>query len=283
MKAMNKLGLLLLASGCLLLANCSGPSKTQKRKSLTDSVGQSEDAFGETEVIQHQGYLPPNVGTDEENAADPANVAIEENKAIEPKNVFSKTGETLTLSNVKQQGTAKRFLGALALTKVYSRVFEETKQNGEWFDCGGRDQKICIVSMFNPGEANALGELEYTYKMSSVEHEKEFKMNYLRSLRAGVSRQCNRLIDVEWAEDDLTGNQLVKSKKSVAADGVHDFMLTLLNLPLNIKFEFPSQTYADSFNAIVVKAEKDQEEEVAKSAYKSLCLYLATDPLIIMY
>jgi uncharacterized protein with WD repeat len=109
-------------------------------------------------------------------------------------------------------------------------------------------------------------------------------LNYTRTLRSALSRECISLVDAELVKlkaKDVTTNLLVKADAPTAAD-LNSFMMRLLGLTgSTVKVNFEAEGYVNDF-AAVVSGSKDKTQG-QRNAYIGLCIAISMDPLVFLY
>lgn len=206
-----------------------------------------------------------------------------------------------------------RYLDALALTRVYSRVFpvrlnRNRAQNG----CGGHLHSFCASSLFTISEAADLKSLHLAIpQLSEFDRSSGLSLNYFRALRAMLARECRLLVDAEWETIDTPNEHvLVFRKENPQIGDLVSFASRLHGLPAGISGvseAFQLQGYLDAF-AMARKEALEERQKAAleaqnsnsgnnttesfdvemataalKDAYVALCMALGSDPVLYLY
>ncbi len=189
----------------------------------------------------------------------------------------------IPLLQLPASGTQMRFLDAIALTEVYSRVFQKDTNN-RWKGCGN-DVQWCQKSMFSKEEAKFLGTFSLIDGVDSFRVQKDFTLNYTRNLRATLYRECRNLVDLEWQRlntpDGVKQNVLIYRQGIPTAADLDQFSRRLFGLSgTDIVIDNMASEYQAAF-AASVGTKKDAE--TMKSGYVVACMALAMDPAVFLY
>ncbi len=189
----------------------------------------------------------------------------------------------IPLLQLPASGTQMRFLDAVALTEVYSRVFTKDASN-RWKGCGNEAQ-WCQKSMFSKEEAKFLGTFSLLDGVDSFRVQKDFTLNYTRNLRATLYRECRNLVDLEWQRlntpDGVKQNLLIHRQGIPTAVDLDQFSRRLFGLSgTDIVIDNMASEYQAAF-AASVGTRKDAE--TLKSGYVVACMALAMDPAVFLY
>lgn len=194
------------------------------------------------------------------------------------------------LSLLPEEGSSLRYMDARALTKIYQNVF--TKKAYGYMHCERdkpRSPADCTDSIFNRYERPAMGSFDLgTPRMdrapANVNPVTSLTLNYTRTLRAALSRECISLVDAELVKlkaNDVAANVLVKAEAPSAAD-LNSFMMRLLGLTgSSVKVNFEAEGYVTDF-ASVVTGSKDKNQG-QRNAFIGVCIAISMDPLVFLY
>lgn len=204
--------------------------------------------------------------------------------------IMESDSESGGLSLLPETGTAMRFLDARALTKYYANVFS-MKAFG-YMHCEKdkpRSPADCTDSIFNRDERPSMGSFDLgTPRMNrapaNVNPAVNLTLNYTRTLRSALSRECISLVDSELAKlkaGTAASNFLIKSDKPTAAD-LDAFLKRILGLNgTTVALTFDAEGYAADFGA-VVGASTDKTAAV-RNGFIGLCIAISMDPLVFIY
>ena len=216
-----------------------------------------------------------------------ADQPLSKNPAVQTIEVEGNQTPEISLELVQQKGAEKRFATPYAITKTLSNVF--TRENGLWnYPCNGLRQEVCASSLFTPEESAHMGGADYDFRVGKLQTVKDYSLTYLRALRAGAGRECDRLIQSEWSQANPEENLLVKEKTAISEETILQFMKKLLGIPDSMEMQFPAKDYSDSFSSVLGKIEDREnltpETEMAlQQGFQALCIALVTDPLVFVY
>ena len=272
----------------MIQTSCSIEPKESTRISIFNEIAQVDENSGDAKPEPQPG--PDNVGTPPDGNSgipSPVNPPL-----VDPNDPNTKADKRITieqnenavvkeLSLVQQKGSHKRFLGTKALTQIYSRVFIQT--NGKWNYYCRFFKSHCKENMFNTAESNAMGDFDFDRNFSNLTPVRAFKLEYIRSLRGALQRECRVLVEAEWDAEDLTKNKVVRNKTSIEAATIDGFMKTLLGVPPGFDLNFPAETYATEINALNKDKTVEENALELKDNFIYLCILLGSDPLVIMY
>jgi len=189
----------------------------------------------------------------------------------------------IPLLQLPASGSQMRFLDAIALTDVYSRVFSKDANN-RWKGCGN-DVQWCQKSIFNKDEARFLGTFSLLDGVDSFRVKKDFTLNYTRNLRAMLYRECRNLVEIEWqrfATADSANQNILVFRQSVPETADLDrFSRRLFGLTgTDIPIDNMASEYQAAFAASVMTK---KDAATLKSGYVVACMALAMDPAVFLY
>lgn len=204
--------------------------------------------------------------------------------------INSGDSDNTVLQLVPETGSAMRFLDARGLTLYYQNVFSR-KAYG-FMHCEKTKPIVaadCTDSIFTKDERVAMGAFDLgsprmNRAPSNINPPANLTLNYTRTLRSALSRECISLVDAELVKfkaSDLAANILIKADKPTATD-INEFMKRILGVtgtPIAVSVD--AETYATSF-AEVVAANKDKNAGM-RNGYIGLCIALTMDPLVFIY
>src|SRR5689334_19160368 len=104
--------------------------------------------------------------------------------------------ETIPLLKNPPPGTVLRLPDSFALTQVYERVFSRRSNNNFGIACTFDDLAWCNKNMFTKDESMTMGTLYIPFVINMV-GQKGSTINYLRSLRSGLFRECSAMVNTE--------------------------------------------------------------------------------------
>ncbi len=194
------------------------------------------------------------------------------------------------ISLLPEAGSHMRLMDARGLNEFYQNVFAKKKFG--YMHCERNKPMVpadCTDSIFTRDERPAMGSFDLgTPRMnrspSNVNPAANLTLNYTRTLRAALSRECNSLVDIELANlkaNNLAANVLVKADKPTAAD-LDSFMKKLLGLSgTAIVLPIESAGYVTDFEK--VKAATKDGNAGTRNGFVGLCMALTMDPLVFIY
>lgn len=234
-------------------------------------------ASPKADTFKKHGDTTTNIGTDGTN--------LPGSDGIDAQGV---SGNELQL--IAPEGSAMSFLDSKALTLVYSRIFK--KSSVGWRHCVSSKPTDILAcdDVFSPDERSTLGSFDiYNPAMGRGEHNinrvSNVSLNYVRSLRAGLSRECGNLVTTELAALKAgtgTANILVKADLPTAAT-IEEFFRRILDVKDNpeIKVDIDASGYASDFpKSVALVADKTK---ASYNAYLNLCISVAMDPQVFLY
>lgn len=204
--------------------------------------------------------------------------------------IHSGDSDNTVLQLVPETGSAMRFLDARGLTLYYQNVF--ARKAFGFMHCEKTKPIVaadCTDSIFTKDERVAMGAFDLgsprmNRAPSNINPPANLTLNYTRTLRSALSRECISLVDAELVKfkaGDLTTNLLIKSDKPTASE-INEFMKRILGVAgTAITVSVDAETYATSF-AEVVTANKDKNAGL-RNGYIGLCIALTMDPLVFIY
>jgi len=109
-------------------------------------------------------------------------------------------------------------------------------------------------------------------------------LNYTRTLRVALDRECTNLVNVEFpamTRGNSAANILIKSASPTPADFEFFFkvMMGIKNSPE--KVDISADKYAAAFKEIVDAA--TDKVTAQRMAFKNVCVAIAMDPQVIVY
>ncbi|MBC7533163.1 MAG: hypothetical protein H7318_16450 [Oligoflexus sp.] len=204
--------------------------------------------------------------------------------------------EELPLELILGAGSQMRFLDGKALTAFYSNIF--TKRSYGFEFCNVADLKnlpaeasACTDTIFTAAESPSMGsfDLNNTPQRGSqnVTPPLNLTLNYMKTLRAGLARECNVLVALERANLKVNlaaNNKLMKAAAPTAAD-LDEFFRTILGLKgSGMKVDIGADAYVAAFTQIVTAAAAAADKEkAADQAYLGLCIAIGMNPQVIIY
>lgn len=233
---------------------------------------------------------------------------IPEGRAV-PEVIVSETGgsdagksvnaekEELPLALVVGVGSTMRFLDGRALTAYYSNIFPKRAYGFEI--CANindparlpAEASACTDSIFNAAEIPSMGTFSMNMTASNrgaqnVLPPQNLTLNYMRTLRSALSRECGYLVKTERAAlkaNTIEKNSLIKAAAPSPAD-LEEFFRTILGLKgSGLKVDIGAADYVAAFNQVVASATAANKEKAADEAYLGLCIALAMNPQVIIY
>ncbi|MBC7662163.1 MAG: hypothetical protein H7249_20900 [Chitinophagaceae bacterium] len=211
------------------------------------------------------------------------------------KNIDATSGDVdgASLSLVVATGSSMRFLDARALGVLYANVFKKAAYGYQ--QCAGttpREATDCTESIFMASERPDLGSFDlgtaaFARAPQNVNPTTSLTLNYTRTLRLALSRECRYLVTNELAivnnkastPAQIAANVLVKSQIVDAATLI-DFEKRLLGIAgTSIPIDIDAASYVTAFKTV---AAADKVNGVY-NGYVDLCIALSMDPLVFIY
>jgi len=198
--------------------------------------------------------------------------------------------DSTILGLIPDQGSSMRFLDARGLTQYYQNVF--SKKDFGFMHCEKTkplNPRDCTDSIFTSAERPAMGAFDLgSPRMNrapqNVNPPTNLTLNYTRTLRAALSRECISLVDseiIKFKAKDTSGNILVHADQPAPAE-LEEFMKRLLGLSgTAVAVPIDAEGYAEAFRA-VVRAATDKNAGM-RNAYVGICIALTMDPLVFIY
>ncbi len=198
--------------------------------------------------------------------------------------------DSTVLALVPDTGSSMRFLDARGLTRYYQNVF--TKKDFGFMHCEKTkpaNPSDCTDSIFSMAERPAMGSFDLgSPRMNrapqNVNPATSLTLNYTRTLRAALSRECISLVDAEiikFKAKDTASNLLVLGEKPLVAD-LNEFMRKLLGLGgTTLPIAIDAESYAAAFEQLI-RAAKDKNVGM-RNGYIGVCIALSMDPLVFIY
>jgi hypothetical protein len=187
-------------------------------------------------------------------------------------------------------GSAMRLIDGRALTIIYQRIFPARDYGFEI--CKGnanfRELSDCSESMFTPDERPFVGTIDiFTPRLNrgpqNLRQPEDLTLNYMRTVRVGLSRECEALVTREHAaflQNKSESNILVKAEKPTKAV-VEEFFRRILGIEgTAIPVEFGVSGYLEAFSKYT---EGKTDVNTTKQAYYGLCIAVAMDPQVFIY
>lgn len=198
--------------------------------------------------------------------------------------------EVVSIGFVASAGSALRMVNGKSLTEIYKRIF--TKNGEYWSHCNmkGQDRNMplsfCMDSIFTGDERNFVGIFDMRGNAkSNVDRVDNINLNYLRSIRSALGRECKSLVEREWSNlksNMVTENHLIKSENPTAAN-LEEFFRRILGIEgTGMKVDILADAYVNAFNKNL-ENEAQEEDKGRKALYETLCIALASDPQVILY
>jgi hypothetical protein len=196
----------------------------------------------------------------------------------------------LALVKKAPSGAKMRLLSASALNRLYKRVFD-VRPNGDYgAACSIFSTLDCQANFFTNAELKDLKSMNLTRLVANFTEPDSFTLNYLRSLRAMLSRECLVLVNKEWGvaknEGDTKRHLLIKNPGVPTSETLDNFMRTILGInDLQVEINTGSQEYRKAFEE-ALKSIPDEEvipDALYKDLYRSTCIAIGMDPKVIVY
>jgi hypothetical protein len=210
-----------------------------------------------------------------------------DNAASEQKTADS---DSAVLELLPNPGSTTRFLDARGLTEYYKNVFVP-KAFG-FMHCQNskpQDMLDCTDSIFDHRERRSMGAFDlgaprHFRALQNVNPPVNLTLNYMRTLRKALSRECIALVDAElvkYGAKDVAGNFLIKGDKPTVGD-LNDFMKRLLGLDgTSITVPIDAEAYVAAYeNSLATNKDKNVG---MRNAYVGICIALTMDPLVFIY
>ncbi len=196
----------------------------------------------------------------------------------------------VSLELLSDKGSAMRFLDADGLQVIYAKVFEKGPLGYAHCTANSlpRDPKIC-EGIFAEDERSLMGTFDlYSPRMkrgiSNVGKTTNLTLNYMRSLRAALGRECTKLVDKEQAllkSNPKAETALVLEGNATAAKIERYFRLLNGIKDDAIAVDIDASGYASDFATLV--KEQASTPQVQRLAYINLCIAVSMDPQIFLY
>ncbi len=189
-------------------------------------------------------------------------------------------------------GSAMRLMDGRALTLTYQRIFPQRDYGFEI--CKGnsgnafRELSDCSDTMFTPEERPFVGTVDiYTPRLNrgpqNLRQPEDLTLNYMRTLRVGLSRECDALVIREHAaflSGKTDANILIKAEKP-GKIVVEEFFRRIIGAEgTNIPVDFGIDAYLAAFAQYT---EGKVDANTTKQAYYGLCIAVAMDPQVFIY
>lgn len=189
-------------------------------------------------------------------------------------------------------GSAMRLLDGAALSIVYKRVFPLRSYG---FEICRRDEikkyrgiTDCSESIFEMDErafvgTKGLNTPDLNRGFQNLRLPEDLTLNYMRTLRAGLSRECEARMILEWdqlSQGKEAQNFLIKGEKPSKA-AIEEFLRRILGIEgTNLPVEIDADAYLLAFAAVTGGK---TDPTTLKHAYFGLCISIAMDPQIFIY
>ncbi len=242
----------------LLLGACSGSSK----KSKTTDVGVP------AVVTEANGEKQDNSKTKEDERS---------------------VSEGSTLDLLLPAGSAMRFLDARGLQVYYRHIF--TPKAFGYMHCEGLKPRMgsdCEESIFNASERASMGSFEmnspeFGIGTLNVHRAENLSLNYLRTLRSALGRECSSLVKTEMTQlsaGTAAANVLIKAEKP-SVESLDAFMRKIFGITDSAIIDVGSKSYVDAFEEAIKDAKDKPSANL--NAYVGLCVALSMDPQVFLY
>lgn len=194
--------------------------------------------------------------------------------------------ESKDLELIAPTGSKMRMLNAQALTRLYRHVFAEEKygyqhcaKSGYWI------YEYCHDSIFNANERILMGSFDlYLAGIATpnVTPADTLTLNYVRSVRAGLARECQHLVAGEYEnlkQGQIQANKLIKASSPKVED-LEEFFRIILGIGGS---KIPVDIGAANYVAGFAKSLSEGSDDEIRATYSAVCVAIAMDPAIILY
>lgn len=252
------------------LLSC-GSSRDLRRSDLVDSESSSADADPKSKDDSQSG-----VGQDPRNASKDEELRMATKEEPAP----------LAL----REGSKLGFLPPQALSSRFKRVFKPSA-NG-YAHCArspvgafGKDycgqpfdsKELRFIGYFGLHNSPALGPI-------TAEKIDGLTLNYTKSLRSMLLRECRILVQTENVTPNAPSNLLVRGTTVPSSQVLQSFHRRILGIDgTNITVDFPAEAYAAAAANILAQAQAKDKPSVRLNATISLCVAIGMDPTITLY
>lgn len=228
-------------------------------------------------------------GSDAQGPDGPVIIKTPNDEKLENEGTLDGNIKENPLSLLTDGGSMVRYVNADGLDVYYRRVFPKGA-NGYMHCSNNRPVEYadCSRSIFTLGERISMGsfDLHSTRGASNVSPVQNLTLNYTRTLRFALNRECTNLVNLEIKNlqaQALDKNVLVKSLAPTAQD-FEGFYRKLLGLtgskdPVSMGAADYASAFTKSLEGI---AERDKEKAAAAS-FINICISIAMDPDVILY
>lgn len=196
----------------------------------------------------------------------------------------------LELLKLAPAGVQFRLASAIGLDQVYSRVFLRRANGNYGAACSVFNPHDCKDSLFTDTEARDLSTLILSRGIQEFKSPSNFTLNYTRSLRAMLLRECRFMVVTEL--NQVVANPAVNSAKFATvmgeppADNFDLFLRRLLGVDgLQVTVDADGAAYLSAFRATVAGAPEVERttRKVIEDAYVATCMAIAMDPRVLVY
>ena len=137
--------------------------------------------------------------------------------------------------------------------------------------------------MFSIGESRELNTFALNFGLEGFKQGREINLNYLRTLRLVLERECRALVNREWEQapeegqaEDLT---LVKSRQLPEPATLKFFLDRILGI---YGMDLPYDSGATEYRSAMEQA-ISVEGSSLKDIYIVACVAIASDPVVFVY
>jgi hypothetical protein len=196
----------------------------------------------------------------------------------------------IPLSKNPATGAQFRLVSPTGLDEIYARVFKRQASGHFVYACPAYDIFECKDSFFTNPEAIAMGGSYLTRNIANFKQPDNLTLNYLRSLRAMLRRECTSLVRREWrsvaAEENAASNVLVTVPGVPPKEVFDGFLRRLLGINgLDVKVDTGAADYRKAFEQSLAtfpeEVELDQNQYM--NTYINTCIAISMDPRVIFY
>ncbi len=192
------------------------------------------------------------------------------------------------LELIAPDGSALRFANGVGLSVMYGRVFGQASygyQHCEPKADGSPTASHCKDSIFAETERADMGIFDLFEAAgrgkNNLKPATDLTLGYLRSLRAGLGRECHALVSLELEKlkaGEQSRNTLVRDPVLTAASAQY-FLKKILGIEkTTITLPIAEQEYEKAFKQVLA-----EDPSAAANAFETACIALAMDPLVILY
>lgn len=189
-------------------------------------------------------------------------------------------------------GSAMRLIDGNALSQIYARVFPLRSYGFEI--CKKDDVKKyrsitdCSDSLFTNDERPFVGTMglntpDLNRGTQNLRLPEDLTLNYMRTLRVGLSRECEARVAIEWealSQGNPAGNFLIKAEQPTK-ESIEEFFRRIIGVEgTKLPVDIDAEAYLTAFKT--VQGGKSDPNSM-KVAYYGLCIAVAMDPQIFIY